>query len=756
MVHYRRKITPENRANFEGKERLNKRFNFIENSFCIFLLVILFSVLSQVNLSAQSNDECFACHSDNSMTTEKHGKQISLYVNQKEFKNSAHGELDCVDCHQGFNPEEIPHKKNIKPINCESCHSDAPDLHPFHPQMAKANGVGGSKDVNCKGCHGTHDVIPPSRPGSKFSKSNIVNACGECHKKEKETFIFSNHYEGLKEGVPGAPNCITCHKKPIVLTSTAKDTTKLKIAQEKLCLSCHLDNSEVRARTSPSTGFIAAYEHSIHGSLLNSGNGKAANCVNCHSAHDVKNGSDPTSTVNKFNIPNTCGQCHKKIAKEYKASIHGIAVLKQGSKDAPVCTDCHGEHNILPPSNPKSPVAYANVSTKVCAPCHSSVKLSDKYGMDPNRLSTYKSSYHGMAMEGGSTVVANCASCHGVHNILPPSNPKSTVYKGNLAKTCGKCHPGANENFAKGNIHVSMTRKSEPILFWIARIYIILIILTIGGMLFHNVIDFFKKSKLKKMKQWGKVKEHKTGHSLYLRMTVNERLQHTALALSFITLVITGFMLHYPDAWWVIHIRELSKDAFEMRSILHRIAGVVLIVSSLYHLYYLAFVPRGRKLLRDLLPVYKDVTDAIGVAKFNLGLTKDKPKLDRFSYVEKAEYWALIWGTIVMSITGIIMWFDNTFIGLLTKLGWDIANTIHFYEAWLATLAIIVWHFYFVIFSPDVYPMNLAWFKGFLSEEEMEDEHPLELERLREQEAKKEEELTNKDLELDHKIKKDN
>jgi cytochrome b subunit of formate dehydrogenase len=159
-----------------------------------------------------------------------------------------------------------------------------------------------------------------------------------------------------------------------------------------------------------------------------------------------------------------------------------------------------------------------------------------------------------------------------------------------------------------------------------------------------------------------------------------------------------------------------------------------MVAASLYHIYYVSFTSRGRQLIKDLLPRYQDLKDAIGIAKFNLGISKEKPKLDRFSYVEKAEYWALVWGTIVMSVTGVIMWFDNIFMGLLTKLGWDIARTIHYYEAWLAFLAIVVWHFYFVIFNPDVYPMNVAWWKGTISEEEMADEHPKEYERIKERE----------------------
>ena len=165
-----------------------------------------------------------------------------------------------------------------------------------------------------------------------------------------------------------------------------------------------------------------------------------------------------------------------------------------------------------------------------------------------------------------------------------------------------------------------------------------------------------------------------------------------------------------------------------------------MILVSLYHIYYISFTERGKQLFKDILPKRQDLYDAIGVAKFNLGLSKSKPKLDRFSYVEKAEYWALIWGTIVMSITGLVMWFYYTlFIGWFSKLGWDIARTIHYYEAWLATLAIIVWHFYFVIFNPDVYPMNTSLFTGYLTEEEMADEHPAELERIKKQNQKEEE-----------------
>jgi cytochrome b subunit of formate dehydrogenase len=212
--------------------------------------------------------------------------------------------------------------------------------------------------------------------------------------------------------------------------------------------------------------------------------------------------------------------------------------------------------------------------------------------------------------------------------------------------------------------------------------------------------------------------------------------QHGLLVLSFVLLVVTGFMLRYPEAWWVVAIRNLSVRAFEWRGWIHRISGVVMLAGGAWHIGYLAFTKPGRSLLRDLLPRWRDFTDPIGVMKYNLGLSKTKPAFGRFCYIEKAEYWALVWGTLLMGVTGAILWFENTSMGLFTKLGFDISRTIHFYEAILATLAIVVWHFYFVIFNPDVYPMNLAWLTGRMSEKEMLEEHPAELERLKNIEQK--------------------
>ncbi len=676
------------------------------------------------------------CHGDKSLTMTRHGRTVPLFVDKAVFQKSAHASLACVDCHAGFNASEMPHAKVIKPVNCQACHEVAAYEKSIHGRaIVTSIGEKAQPAAGCKDCHGTHGILSPKDPKSPTNRTHLASTCGKCHEAEDQHFMLSAHGVALEKGIQGAPTCIDCHGEHNVEETSSKESKVYKSREARVCLSCHLDNPEVRQRMGPSAGFIASYETSVHGVALAAGNTRAATCSDCHGAHDMKKAVDVTSRVNRWNIVQTCSQCHGEIAKTFNESIHGVA-LQDGIKDAPTCTTCHGEHQIYAPTDPRSRVSAQNVSTQVCASCHNSVQLSQRYGMPDDRFKTFSDSFHGLASRAGSVQVANCASCHGVHNIKPSSDPTSTINKANLATTCGRCHPGANENFAKGSVHIIVARNGEAVLYWIRSLYIGLIVSIVGGMLLHNLLDFIKKSRRQLALRQGMLAPAHFGTTQYVRMTLNERIQHWTMLSSFIVLVITGFMLKFPDAWWVVPIRHLSESFFRVRSLTHRVAGVVMTAVSLYHLWYVLFHPRGKRLLRDLLPKLQDARDGVGLLLYNIGLSGKKPMFGRFGYVEKAEYWALVWGVIVMAVTGVILWFDNYFIGLLTKLGWDVARTIHYYEACLATLAIVVWHFYFVIFNPSVYPINTAWWTGKISEEEMADEHPLELERLQSEQLK--------------------
>ena len=186
-------------------------------------------------------------------------------------------------------------------------------------------------------------------------------------------------------------------------------------------------------------------------------------------------------------------------------------------------------------------------------------------------------------------------------------------------------------------------------------------------------------------------------------------------------LVITGFALKFPNSWFA----QALGIGEHLRSLTHRIAGVILIGAGIYHLCYLAGLREGRRLLRDLAPRPKDAFDAWKTMLYYLGLSREKPKFGRFTYAEKAEYWALVWGAALMALTGIMMW-AKVWVGDTLARWWvDVATAVHFYEAILATLAILVWHFYQVFLDPDVYPMNWAWWDGKMSVEHYSHEHPL-------------------------------
>ena len=157
----------------------------------------------------------------------------------------------------------------------------------------------------------------------------------------------------------------------------------------------------------------------------------------------------------------------------------------------------------------------------------------------------------------------------------------------------------------------------------------------------------------------------------------------------------------------------LWEAAGPVRSVVHRIAAVVFISVSLMHVISLFASAKLRRHWRGLVPRAQDVTEGVGTFGYNLGLLEERPEPSEHSYVEKAEYWAVVWGALVMILSGGILWADDFALAWLPKIVLDVATSVHFYEAVLATLAILVWHFYSVIFDPDVYPLDTAAITGF-------------------------------------------
>jgi formate dehydrogenase gamma subunit len=571
--------------------------------------------------------------------------------------------------------------------------------------------------LQCQGCHAPGKQLP-YLGGSLF------------HTGPHTAYDHSFHAQAIHNGAKAAA-CLDCHTRSgdmttILPASDPKSTiNRANIAET--CGRCHGDKSIMQGSGISNQPFLS-YRESVHAKAIARGNMSAAVCTDCHNSHDIEPASNQQSSIAKVNVPNTCGKCHRSEANEFIQSIHGQAVTR-GVSRAPVCTDCHGIHNITMPVDQATATASTAVATESCAKCHEGVTLTQEFGVASGRVSSYKDSYHGLASQLGSKVVANCASCHGIHNILPSADPRSMINAANLQQTCGQCHVGASANFTKGKIHFTselvsnvtthdMGARGTNIVRWI---YLPLIIVTIGGMVLHNALIWRKKLVARKRQ----VRD-------IVRLSVNQRMQHWLLLTSFIILVFSGFALQYPDS----RLAWLLGNSEYLRRIVHRMAAVVMLLVGSYHLLYLAFWNEGRQWVRDMLPKIKDARDVLGNFLYYLGIKRLRPKIARFGYAEKVEYWAVVWGTFIMGLTGLMIWFKISVFGFLARWWIDIALAIHFYEAVLATLAIIVWHFYHVIFDPDVYPVNLAFVDGRVSEELYQEEHELDYEAIKTRERR--------------------
>ena len=223
----------------------------------------------------------------------------------------------------------------------------------------------------------------------------------------------------------------------------------------------------------------------------------------------------------------------------------------------------------------------------------------------------------------------------------------------------------------------------------------------------------------------------------FVRLSLEQRIQHWLLVGSFILLTITGIPMRFPNVEWLGAIYALFGGLQGAR-IVHRIAAVVMIGDGILHLVYI-----GRLLVRHkykifeawtMIPTKKDAQDWWETTKYYFGFQKQLPQYDRFNFREKFDYFAVFWGLPVMMISGLILWFPVYFGNILPDISIGMAYIAHSDEAILAISAIVVWHFYNVHYNPDKFPMSWVWWDGKISEEEIQLEHPLEYERILAQE----------------------
>jgi hypothetical protein len=385
---------------------------------------------------SKDNSMCLGCHQDEGLSKQDaSGRKISLYVSETGFKSSVHGKLSCSDCHTKIRDD--------------------------------AHAEGGHKAVDQK-----------------------VN-CAACHSKADKEYEQGLHSKMIMKGMERAAYCNDCHGNHGILPSKNPKSKTHVSNIEKTCDRCHSDVQFVKKHALGATIPGEEFKRSVHGMT------GEVTCTSCHGSHNLRSLIDPKSTIFRSNIPQTCGTCHPDVTKQFTESIHG-ELSARGRSDSPTCTTCHGIHGIKAKVDPESSVNERRIAMTTCPQCHAAERISKEYTITTSQVKSYYDSFHGLSYLGGDTYSANCASCHGVHDIRPSSDPKSMISKENLQKTCGVCHPGASENFAKGKIHavasISGEEFGEKVVGWIRVIYIILIACVIGGMTLFNFTDWLRKT----------------------------------------------------------------------------------------------------------------------------------------------------------------------------------------------------------------------------------------------------------------------
>ena len=211
-----------------------------------------------------SSASCLECHSDHDLSMRKGGQKVALFVDAAVGAKSVHASLECTDCHEKFDGDSVPHRSPMVAVDCVTCHEDTAKKHAFHPRIAQSPMPAGP-DTSCVTCHGKHDIARVKSAAFAFNDGPQADSCGQCHQAARDHFKASAHGRAFAAKEANAPDCLTCHRQPIVATAPATLTLDQKMAQTKQCESCHVGKENVAGQALRGVKFVAAFDQSVHG-----------------------------------------------------------------------------------------------------------------------------------------------------------------------------------------------------------------------------------------------------------------------------------------------------------------------------------------------------------------------------------------------------------------------------------------------------------------------------------------------------------
>lgn len=583
-----------------------------------------------------------------------------------------------------------------------------------HPSPASGMKVGKPVDtallsssahagVPCAQCHAGAD---PSR--RRPCEADMKVHCANCHAKYGDEFSAGAHGAALKAGKKDAPSCAACHGGHGVKRHDDDSAPTARANIPKLCGDCHT----ARGGAQPSD-----YSKSVHAEgLEKKGLIGSAVCTDCHNSHLITGAADARSPVNRAHVTATCANCHRGIYRQFAQGVHFPSGAAQGKK-LPVCTDCHSSHGI--PQTGED--AFALQSAKQCGSCHGELAKS------------YLRTMHGKANALGHAQSAKCSDCHDPHLTLSASHPDSSVGKKNISATCGKCHKGAGKNFTGYFTHADhKDRVKYPVLYWS---YLFMTLLLAGVFGFFGLHTALWLPRALRTARAPKPPAPPPGGKYLLRFTLEERLTHVAVVVSFLLLALTGLMIKFHDAAWA----QALSGVLGVRSagLIHRVCAVITFGYFFYHLYevFRNFLRSEKGFWRfffdkdSLVPNLDDAKDFVATIKWFVG-NSPRPAYGRWTYWEKFDYLAVFWGVPIIGVSGLFLWFPEFLTRYLPGWAVNIATIIHGEEALLAIGFIFTIHFFNTHLRPGAFPMDTVIFTGRVPVEKLREEREREYREL--------------------------
>ena len=660
----------------------------------------------------------------------------------------------CMQCHARI---EVVHKKVIKGELWEKRPGAIPactDCHPPH-KVRRQNIVIKVSDRACLRCHARHDLtktVNGKTISLTVSREELANSvhknipcvkchsdvtpqhkrpcdtagkvdCSNCHADLANQYFESGHGQAYFKKNPYAPYCTDCHGKHNIKSKYDETSPTYRANIPKLCGGCHKKGGKAsKVKGLHEINVYYDYSKSVHGKgLVEKGLLPSAVCTDCHTAHFVLKMTDERSTVNPKNIPATCATCHRGIYKKYIRSVHAINRKHSKNVKLPTCADCHTAHGIIETRQDK----FLTEVTQTCGGCHQDL------------AKTYFKTIHGKAYQLGYLKAAKCSDCHGAHLILPVNDPNSSVGVKNIVKTCSKCHEDANERFTGYLTHATHHDKVKyPILFYTYWFMTSLLIGVFGFFGIHTLL--WLPRSLQSARERKKHKKNPgMAHYYIQRFTLEHRITHLFVILSFMALALTGMMLKFAGMPWAKFLASLIGGV-KVARVVHRIGAVITFGYFFYHLFSLIRLKHHRKLSwkefltgpNTLIFTKQDVKDFWATFKWFLGLGQ-RPAYGRWTYWEKFDYFAVFWGVTIIGLSGLMLWFPEFFTKFLP--GWliNVAHIVHSDEALLAVGFIFTIHFFNTHLRPESFPMDTVIFTGVVPLEEFKIVRPKEYEQLK-------------------------